>query len=74
VYPETKGVPLEEMDAVFGEDERQNESETTSLIQTDSEYLQNTSRQTNNNGWFDRLFKYSRTDRYEEIEDNYFTT
>jgi len=55
---------------LFGEDERLNESETTSLIQTDSEYLQDTPRQTNNNGWFDRLFKYSRTDRYEEIEDN----
>ncbi|KAH9175469.1 general substrate transporter [Lactarius sanguifluus] len=36
VYPETKGVPLEEMDRVFGEDEREealeNESEVTSLI------------------------------------------
>jgi len=75
LYPETKGVPLEEMDAVFGEDERQehldNESETTSLIQTpsfDSEYLRNTSRQTNNtDSWFDRLFKRSRRGDYEEI-------
>jgi len=36
LYPETKGVPLEEMDRVFGEDEREealeNESEITSLI------------------------------------------
>jgi hypothetical protein len=36
LYPETKGVPLEEMDRVFGEDEREealeNESEVTSLI------------------------------------------
>ncbi|KAH9064110.1 general substrate transporter [Lactarius vividus] len=36
VYPETKGVPLEEMDRVFGEDEQEealeNESEVTSLI------------------------------------------
>ncbi|KAF9523606.1 general substrate transporter [Crepidotus variabilis] len=36
LYPETKGVPLEEMDAVFGEDHRQeqleNDSETTSLM------------------------------------------
>jgi hypothetical protein len=56
-------------------DERQehldNESETTSLIQTpsfDSEYLRNTSRQTNNtDSWFDRLFKRSRRGDYEEI-------
>ncbi|KAF7306820.1 General substrate transporter [Mycena indigotica] len=36
LYPETKGVPLEEMDAVFGEDEREerldNESERASLL------------------------------------------
>ncbi|KAG6832311.1 hypothetical protein H0H92_003544 [Tricholoma furcatifolium] len=36
LYPETKGVPLEEMDAVFGEDEREeqldNESERSSLV------------------------------------------
>ncbi|KAI0274743.1 general substrate transporter [Gloeopeniophorella convolvens] len=36
LYPETKGVPLEEMDQVFGEDEREealeNESEIASLI------------------------------------------
>ncbi|TFY71455.1 hypothetical protein EVG20_g1567 [Dentipellis fragilis] len=36
LYPETKGVPLEEMDAVFGEDEREealeNESERASLV------------------------------------------
>ncbi|KAI0034255.1 general substrate transporter [Vararia minispora EC-137] len=36
VYPETRGVPLEEMDAVFGEDEREealeNESERASLM------------------------------------------
>ncbi|KAI0001912.1 general substrate transporter [Russula vinacea] len=40
VYPETKGVPLEEMDRVFGEDEREealeNESEVTSLISTNT--------------------------------------
>jgi sugar porter (SP) family MFS transporter len=36
LYPETMGVPLEEMDAVFGEDEREeqldNESERASLV------------------------------------------
>ena len=58
-------------------DERQehldNESETTSLVQTpsfDSEHLHYTPRQTNNdnsNNWFDRLFKRSRRGDYEEI-------
>ena len=61
-------------------DERQehldNESETTSLVQTpsfDSEYLRNTPPQTINNtdSWFDRLFKRSnkrsRRGNYEEI-------
>ncbi|KAF8807700.1 general substrate transporter [Phlegmacium glaucopus] len=78
LYPETKGIPLEEMDAVFGEDARQehldNESETTSLVRSlsyDSEYLRSTQRQTNNNNnsanWFVRLFKRSRGGHYEQI-------
>ncbi|KAK7468783.1 hypothetical protein VKT23_003284 [Stygiomarasmius scandens] len=36
LYPETKGVPLEEMDAVFGEDERQ-EREENEEDETESE-------------------------------------
>ncbi|KAI0053369.1 general substrate transporter [Auriscalpium vulgare] len=46
LYPETKGVPLEEMDAVFGEDEREemeeNDSERASLMSSRSRQSGNT--------------------------------
>ncbi|KAJ6509426.1 general substrate transporter [Mycena vitilis] len=58
LYPETKGVPLEEMDAVFGEDERDARMDNESL----SSRMSNNRRQlssspSGNRGWFDRLFK-----------------
>ncbi|KAJ7125692.1 general substrate transporter [Mycena crocata] len=63
LYPETKGVPLEEMDAVFGEDERDermdNESfvsERASLMAT-SLPINHPSRHSGNRSWFSRLLK-----------------
>jgi len=62
LYPETMGVPLEEMDAVFGEDEQEeqfdNQSERTSLISgglptNHSAIVPSRSRQSR--GWFSRL-------------------
>ncbi|KAG5727278.1 Sugar transporter STL1 [Termitomyces sp. T112] len=67
LYPETKGVPLEEMDAIFGEDEREeqldNESERTSLVSnslpTDHQTIRSVPRPSNNSrnrSWFGGLF------------------
>ncbi|KAJ7071136.1 general substrate transporter [Mycena amicta] len=56
LYPETKGVPLEEMDAVFGEDEREeridNESEAASLLSD----VRRT-RKMGRRGWFGQLVR-----------------
>ncbi|KAF8167791.1 hypothetical protein B0H34DRAFT_683053 [Crassisporium funariophilum] len=78
LYPETKGVPLEEMDAVFGEDEREeqleNESEVSSLVQghlTDPERLHTPRRplplERDERGWFARLFRPSIGGAYQPI-------
>ncbi|KAJ7932510.1 general substrate transporter [Mycena leptocephala] len=63
-YPETKGIPLEEMDAVFGEDEREermdNESERASLMSSNLPTNRrgvDSLRSRGNRSWFDRLFK-----------------
>ncbi|KAF9015490.1 general substrate transporter [Cyathus striatus] len=78
VYPETKGVPLEEMDYVFGEEEREerldNESEVTSLISNRSPTRVATSsrpsRAERGDGWLRRLFQSNEVrSRYEAIED-----
>jgi len=65
LYPETKGVPLEEMDRVFGEDEREealeNESEITSLIPNTPRRRQSLSPQRRDarqesRAWLNRMF------------------
>ncbi|KAA1468280.1 general substrate transporter [Dentipellis sp. KUC8613] len=82
LYPETKGVPLEEMDAVFGEDEREealeNESERASLvsssIHTNHQSISPPRVKRHNpasTGWVSRIL--GRTDgraSYEPIADN----
>ncbi|KDR85311.1 hypothetical protein GALMADRAFT_348328 [Galerina marginata CBS 339.88] len=72
LYPETKGVPLEEMDAVFGEEEREealdNASETASFSpsrHSDPEHLQAATDQESN--WLVRLFRRSKHRNYEPI-------
>ncbi|GLB36041.1 putative major facilitator superfamily, sugar transporter (TC 2.A.1.1) family protein [Lyophyllum shimeji] len=82
LYPETKGVPLEEMDAVFGEEERlerlDDQSERASLVPSATSQSrastraipaspENTQRQ--RPGWFRRLLNHRRGDRahYEPI-------
>ncbi|KAF4605108.1 hypothetical protein EYR40_003891 [Pleurotus pulmonarius] len=62
VYPETKGVPLEEMDAVFGEDAREeqfdNESERASLMSrtaTIDQYSSPPSPKRQQGNWVSRL-------------------
>ncbi|TFY77217.1 hypothetical protein EWM64_g6795 [Hericium alpestre] len=80
LYPETKGVPLEEMDAVFGEDEREeaeeNESERASLmsntIPTNHQSISPSHVRNNaaSSGWVSRIM--GRTDgraSYEPIAD-----
>ncbi|CAA7259949.1 unnamed protein product [Cyclocybe aegerita] len=81
LYPETKGVPLEEMDAVFGEEAREeqldNESETTSLVQgaqADPERLRTSRTGFEDTGnerrpsWLSRLFARNRSrSDYEPI-------
>jgi len=66
LYPETKGVPLEEMDAVFGEDAREEEldnrsinSESTSLLPgtpTNRHVISDPSGLDSNKGFWERLF------------------
>lgn len=63
LYPETKGVPLEEMDEVFGEEEREEraeyyESETASLVpsQHSGDREHPTDRQ-DKRSWFTRVFR-----------------
>jgi len=80
LYPETKGVPLEEMDRVFGEDEHEealeNESEVTSLIsntprgrQSLSPVRKDTGRQ--RRAWLDRMFGGANSQAlYEPITDS----
>ncbi|KAJ7630825.1 general substrate transporter [Roridomyces roridus] len=74
LYPETKGVPLEEMDAVFGEDERDerldNESERASLITNsppmhDHHAISSPTRRYEEGGWFSRLF--TRRSAYQPV-------
>jgi len=71
LYPETMGVPLEEMDAVFGEEELQerldNESERASLIS----HRSRPSRQTSpSRGWVNRVMgRNGKRAAYEPIAD-----
>lgn len=73
LYPETKGVPLEEMDAVFGEDALQeqleNESERTSLILPSHDVSSRLPRIPNEQNWFSRLGRTTERPRYEPITD-----
>ncbi|OCH94787.1 general substrate transporter [Obba rivulosa] len=76
VYPETRGVPLEEMDAVFGEEEleerlEEEESERASLVsrrssRSRSEGTARTELRSRRAGFFDRLLGRS---GYEPIRD-----
>ncbi|KZP16852.1 general substrate transporter [Athelia psychrophila] len=71
LYPETMGVPLEEMDAVFGEEELQerldNESERASLIS----HRSRPSRQTSpSRGWVSRVMgRNGKRATYEPIAE-----
>ncbi|TFK36820.1 general substrate transporter [Crucibulum laeve] len=74
LYPETKGVPLEEMDAVFGEDEREerldNESEAGSLTISplrNSNSAVESHINANSHSWLRRIFGQSDRPRYEPI-------
>jgi len=73
LYPETKGVPLEEMDAVFGEEEREEradyyESETASLAQSPhSADAEHPTDRRDKTSWFARLFRWSRYGNYQAI-------
>ncbi|EGO30946.1 hypothetical protein SERLADRAFT_455336 [Serpula lacrymans var. lacrymans S7.9] len=78
LYPETKGVPLEEMDAVFGEEERLDyESERASLMSntfpTDHHSINSVRRPKPNNpaerGWVSRLLYRNDRSTYEPIAD-----
>jgi len=69
LYPETKGVPLEEMDAVFGEevlDERSiyEQSERTSLmygaLPTSSQAIPRIPPGHGNGGWFSQVLNFGR--------------
>ncbi|KAL0569122.1 hypothetical protein V5O48_012850 [Marasmius crinis-equi] len=81
LYPETKGVPLEEMDAVFGEGDGKSHfsslgpsssSERASFLSDSSAYPpRNAHTSSSNRGWFGRLFRRngSRKDvEYEPLE------
>jgi len=79
LYPETMGVPLEEMDAVFGEDEQEerfdNESERTSLVShappTNHHTISSTRSRRSRQGWFSRMLNGNdRHARYEPIGSN----
>jgi len=81
LYPETMGVPLEEMDVVFGEDELEeafeNESERASLV--GSTRSRSTNRQSispsrrksraSQRGWVSRLIGRDGQANYEPIEE-----
>ncbi|KAF8973693.1 general substrate transporter [Flammula alnicola] len=80
LYPETKGVPLEEMDAVFGEEEREDEldyiSETASLVQShhsDPEYVRSDrgpQDQDMQTSWLAGLFRRLKGSDYEPIRED----
>jgi len=69
-YPETKGVPLEEMDAVFGEDEREEQLDNESDVSERASLVSNANplthdsinpaipakRRSTSRGWFGRIF------------------
>ncbi|KAF8078736.1 general substrate transporter [Lyophyllum atratum] len=79
LYPETKGVPLEEMDAVFGEDEQEelydNQSERASLVSSTPSFNHGASRSTplsrgdtQGPSWLSKLFnRRANRERYEPI-------
>ncbi|KAG1749884.1 general substrate transporter [Suillus paluster] len=71
LYPETKGVPLEEMDAVFGEEERLDyESERASLMSnTRSPSMRSGSRPkiATERGWVSRLLYRNDRSTYQPI-------
>ncbi|KAL4069702.1 general substrate transporter [Scleroderma yunnanense] len=71
LYPETKGVPLEEMDAVFGEEERLDyESERASLMSTRSDRMSiRSSRSAKSANPIRWVYRNDRS-RYEPIRDN----
>ncbi|KAI6047727.1 hypothetical protein EDC04DRAFT_2619657 [Pisolithus marmoratus] len=72
VYPETKGVPLEEMDAVFGEEERLDyESERASLVSSHSSRVSVHSRRSTKSasrGRLSRLLYGNDRSTYQPIE------
>ncbi|KDQ63513.1 hypothetical protein JAAARDRAFT_202943 [Jaapia argillacea MUCL 33604] len=78
LYPETKGIPLEEMDALFGEDELEerfdNESERASLVSTplptNHQAITTPHRKSSSprRGWVSRLFGRGRP-TYQPIAD-----
>jgi len=76
LYPETKGVPLEEMDAVFGEEEREEradyyESETASLVQSPhSADPEHPSDRRDKPSWFAQLFRWSSYRNYQPIDED----
>ncbi|KAH7885882.1 general substrate transporter [Phlebopus sp. FC_14] len=78
LYPETKGVPLEEMDAVFGEEERLDyESECASLMSnanSDRLSVNSSRRRKVNNpterGWVSRVLYRNDRSAYQPIGDN----
>ncbi|PBK77440.1 general substrate transporter [Armillaria solidipes] len=64
VYPETKGVPLEEMDVVFGEDDEDDSYDETSSLLGDGLPTNNQAinqsgprRRRSSAGWISRMFK-----------------
>ncbi|EIW86825.1 general substrate transporter [Coniophora puteana RWD-64-598 SS2] len=78
LYPETKGVPLEEMDAVFGEEERLDyESERASLMsnarsvdrQSTGSTPQPKVKAPSERGWVSRLLYRNDRSSYQPIQD-----
>ncbi|KAF8891456.1 general substrate transporter [Gymnopilus junonius] len=67
LYPETKGVPLEEMDYIFGEAEQKDG------LPAASPYMPYRSPhpfpKRTRNGWFSRLFSASGLDRRKRVDD-----
>ncbi|KAE9408206.1 general substrate transporter [Gymnopus androsaceus JB14] len=80
LYPETKGIPLEEMDLVFGEDERQEREENQSDDEEEDGVLDETTsllssatpngtqrKRRGRKGWFG-IFKRSKRSRVTETD------
>lgn len=68
LYPETKGVPLEEMDAVFGEEERLDyESERASLMSNARSPSVRSGSRVTERGWVSRLLYRNDRSTYQPI-------